>query len=434
MGKTSRIKAVTITFLMPVLVLTGFLSWGCSGRSETQPQPTVAKPQPASTLPSIQDGATILLAQAQFDYVKDESGKDRPVPGAARLVMFRYANQTWTEEVLEDPDSNVFHKAIPFVPPSGDPGILTIGAVKAMAKIWRKLDGKWQAETLWNPVFGGKFDRLRDVEISDLTGDGADDIAIATHDQGVVGVLVWNGSAYEPVELSRLENTFVHEVETGDIDGDGLREIFTTPSLPNKLDGSVQPGEIDMFARKDGKWVQSKVDSLESRHAKEVLCTTLDGEKNAVLFASLEGEKIGAADAGDTTRIRLYRYANGAFTSTDIASLPGRLCRFLNYGDTDGDGKKELIASTKSDGIFKLVNTSGAEWNSELIASGTSGFEHATFLADLNGDNRQEIIVASDDQRELRLYQWDGKAYIKTVIGALRKDTITFNVTVQLPR
>lgn len=413
---------------------------GCSGQSSTPQSGKKAEPviktatvsqTPNATLPAFKNGVEIMLAQAQFDYQKDESGKERPIPGAARLVIFRNVDGKWNEDLLEDPDSNVFHKAIAFKPPVGEPGILTIGAGKALVKIWRRSADQWTSETLWNPTFGGKFDRLRDIEIADLTGDGFDDLAIVTHDQGVVAVLVWSGTAYEPLELTRLPNTFVHEVEIGDVDGDGLKELFTTPSLPNKLDGSVQPGEIDMFKYVNGKWVQSKVDTLESRHAKEVLCVTLDSEKNAVLFASLEGEKIGGPDAGDTTRIRLYRYVDGAFTHSDITSLPGRLCRFLNYGDTDGDGKRELIASTKGDGIFKITPVEGTQWPASLIASETSGFEHATFLADLNADNRQEIVVASDDQREMRIYQWDGTRYTKSVIGTLKKDTITFNVTVK---
>jgi hypothetical protein len=30
----------------------------------------------------------------------------------------------------------------------------------------------------------------------------------------------------------------VHEIEVGDFDGDGAREIYATPSLSNRLDGT----------------------------------------------------------------------------------------------------------------------------------------------------------------------------------------------------
>ena len=120
---------------------------------------------------------------------------------------------------------------------------------------------------------------------------------------------------------------------------------------------------------------------------------------------------------------------------SDIAGLPGNLCRFLVWADTDGDGAREMIASTKSDGIWRLDPPASGEgeWSRKLVAKGTSGFEHATYAADLDRDGAEELVVASDDQKELRVYRWDGNAYKKEVIGPIKGDTITFNVTVRMP-
>ena len=63
----------------------------------------------------------------------------------------------------------------------------------------------------------------------------------------------------------------------GDVDGDGVAEIFTTPSKPNKLDGTIQPGEIDMWDLDGGEWVRREVDILETRHAKEILFEEVGG-------------------------------------------------------------------------------------------------------------------------------------------------------------
>ena len=378
------------------------------------------------------EGSTLLLAQAQF--VKEtvaETGESKIAPGPARLVIWTYGSAGWSEEILEDPDSNVFHKAAWFKPAQGDPGILTIGAQQAHLKIWRKPNGgQWTAESLWNPAFGGKFDRLRDFEIADVEGDGIEEICIATHDQGVVAVVRWRDNRYVVEEINRKANTFVHEMETGDIDGNGVMELFTTPSHPNKMDGSIQPGEIERFSWNGEGWTRSPVEILENRHAKEILCSSLSKETPPVLFAALEGEIIGGDETGDTTRIRMYRFEETGTVISDIASLPGNLCRFLTIGDTDGDGKSEIIASTNKDGIWRLdvPETDGVQWKKTLVATGTSGFEHATCLADLNGDGVDEIYVASDNQRQLRRYVWNGRSYDAEVIGTLKDDTITWNV------
>ena len=66
---------------------------------------------------------SLLLTHAWF--WDDENGKPRP--GWARLDIWRPdASGKWTRTRLEDPESNVFHKAVAY-----DGGILTIGAENA---------------------------------------------------------------------------------------------------------------------------------------------------------------------------------------------------------------------------------------------------------------------------------------------------------------
>jgi hypothetical protein len=381
-------------------------------------------------------GSTIYLSQAQFVEKEGKDGKMHPVPGPARLVILTRTKSGWMEEIVEDPDSNVFHKAAWFEPSSGEPGILTIGATGAFLKIWRKKNGKWRSEVLWHPSFGGKFDRLRDFEITDITGDGIKDIVVATHDQGVIAVVTQKDDKWQAEELCRNKDTFVHEIETGDVDGDKIVEIFATPSKPNKLDGSIQPGSVEMWKFKNGKWERRVVESFETRHVKEILCVPVAGEENPVLFASLEGEHFGRKDEGDTTRIRMYRFNKGKISHTDIASLPGKLCRFLTFGDTDGDGTKELIASTRVSGIWKLTpplkDIFNNEWKKTLIDKNSSGFEHATYLFDFNRDGTEEISVASDDQKEIRCYWFNGKDYSVNIINKFDDDVITFNLTANM--
>ncbi len=430
-----RTGLIALSAIIVFFVATALLT-GCGPQAEKQDASAKAPPQKPTVEPvdPVKTGATLYLSQAQFIYEKDETtGKSSPIPGPARLVIVTKTDTGWAEEVLEDPESNVFHKAMWFTPPEGEPGILTIGANKAMIKLWRKKDNTWTSDLYWNPVFGGKFDRLRDFEVADFNGDSAVDIAIATHDQGVVAVLIWKDGKYAAEELTREANMFVHEIEVGDVDGDGITEIFSTPSKPNKLDGTIQPGAVDMFKLVDGKWQHSFVQELETRHAKEILCVTLDGEDKPVLFASLEGERLGgdATAGGDNTKIRMYRFDGETISHEDIAGLPGRLCRFLSFGDIDGDGTNELVASTKSKGIWKLAPAeAGKQWKKSLIASGTSGFEHATYLFDGNGDGKDEIYVASDDQRELRQYILGPRGgFTAEILTPLKDSTITFNIT-----
>jgi len=369
---------------------------------------------------------TLMLGQAQFTQVRGEDGKEHPLPGAARLIVLHHTQEGWKAESIEDAESNVFHKAIPF-----NGGFLTIGANAAALKWWSKEGDKWRSQTLWKTSFGGAQDRLRDMEIGDVTGEGREDLVIATHDQGVIAVLQHSDHEWKVTEMNRSPNTFVHEIEIGDVNGDGIQEFFATPSAPNKVDGTVQPGAILMFRYNGTSFECAIVEEFPRRHVKEILVATVDGAQYPDLFASLEAEVTqvgGVQQVVDSVKIKRYHYEQGTLVGSIIASLPDVYCRSLTCGEVDGDGKLDLIASTFKSGIWKLTRDNQG-WSKTLIDADSSSFEHATLVADLDGDGLCEIYVAADDQKELRKYQWDGKRFTRETLCALAGDTITFNLT-----
>ena len=77
-----------------------------------------------------------MLALAQF---VTEGGK--PKPGNARLEFLTLRDGEWGMTYIEDPDSNVFHKAMAYVTPEGRTGLLTGAGEAAMLKLWTKQDG-----------------------------------------------------------------------------------------------------------------------------------------------------------------------------------------------------------------------------------------------------------------------------------------------------
>jgi len=368
----------------------------------------------------------LMLCQAQFKQVRGEDGKEHPVPGAAKLMLVYPTPKGWQSESVEDPGSNVFHKATPF-----KNGFITIGANAAALKLWSRAGQTWQAETLWETSFGGKQNRLRDIEIGDVTGDGKDDLVIATHDQGVVAVLQDRGDRWEITELNRTPHTFVHEIEIGDVNGDGIKEFFATPSAPNKVDGTPQPGKILMFRYNGKSFDRSVIEEFPKRHVKEILVADVDNSGCHDLFAVLEAEMTkgnGEQQIVDTVKIKRYHYEKDTFVGSIIESLPDVFCRFLNCGDVDEDGKIDLIASTFKSGIWILKRDKNI-WHKELIDEDSSGFEHATLIVDLDRDGLNELYVAADDQGALRKYQWDGKKFKREELFSLPKGTITFNLT-----
>jgi hypothetical protein len=349
----------------------------------------------------------LALGLALFE--KSPEGKQVPQPATAGFLV-REGGE-WRYRTLVDEDSNVFHKVMAYTPADGQSGILTLGGTAAIVRLWPK---GGEPRTLWEADFGGKFSRMRDGEIADVYGTGESDIVVATHDQGVVAVIRPDGEGdFEVEELDRQENTFVHEVEVGDLDADGTLEIYATPSLPNKLDGTEQPGEVVRYVPAAGEG-RKVVAALGDRHAKEILVDDVDGDGKDELYVAVE------AVSGGRVEIRRYDADTPPEAGQAIATLDDKLCRVLVSGDVEGDGRKEIVAAGFKSGLWLLSPGPGPgdPWTVVSIDRDSSGFEHASLLADLDGDGADELYAASDDHHEVRRYVWKAGAPVREVIFA----------------
>ncbi len=247
-------------------------------------------------------------------------------------------------------------------------------------------------------------------EVADLYGDGTPAIAVATHDQGVVAVLRQRANKWKVERIDQKKDTFVHEIEIGDLDKDGVLEVYATPSEPNKLDAEAQHGEVVRYVPKKGQG-PSIVADLGKRHAKEIYVGDVDGDGTDELYVAVEALTKGrgsSLEIIEPVEIRRYDADTPADAKVIIATIPDRLCRFLTAGDVDGDGKKEIVAASFSKGLWLLRpgKDPKSEWGVESIDRNSGGFEHASLLTDLDGDGIDELYVAADVQGELRRYVW----------------------------
>ena len=365
--------------------------------------------------PTAEAKQALVLALARFPV--DEPGK-QPVPLPAALeFLVPSASGPWEVVAIEDPESNVFHKAMSFPGPAGEPQLLTVAGGEATVKTWQNQDGQLVPTRVWRKDFGGRSSRIRDVEIADLYDEGRDVLAVATHDQGVVAILrPTGGNGFAVEEIDREPGTFVHEIEIGDLDGDGVLEVYATPSEPNRLDGSEQKGTVVRYvpAKGEGRVV---VADLGLRHAKEILVDDIDGNGRDELYVAVEGEMDKQTkQLVSQVEIRRYQAGTDPTRGTLVAEIPDRFSRFLTVGDIEGDGKKEMVVAGFLSGLWLLRPQSLGPWKVVSIDRNSGGFEHAAILADLDEDGRDELYVASDNEKLVRRYAWDGKRLVRRVI------------------
>ena len=409
--------------LIGLALWTLLAAYGCKGSERSAPPEPAAPEQakPATATPVEEPAAPkaaveaepdtlptgLLLAYSQFQVV---DGQATAKPGPARLDILTREGGEWRTETVEDAQSNVFHKAMTLTPRGQATGILTLGGSGAFVKLWRRDKGMLQPTTLWQAEFGGKFNRMRDAEVAGLYGDGTPAIAVATHDQGVVAVLRQRVNKWKVERIDQKPDTFVHEIEIGDLDDDGTLEVYATPSEPNKLDAEAQHGEVVRYIPKDRKGPAIVAD-LGKRHAKEIYVGDVDGDGTDELYVAVEALTKGSGSSLEIiepVEIRRYDAGTPPDAKVVIATIPDRLCRFLTAGDVDGDGKKEMVAASFSKGLWLLRpgKDPKSEWGVESIDRDSGGFEHAALLTDLDGDGTDELYVAADVQGELRRYVW----------------------------
>jgi hypothetical protein len=431
-----------------LLTLGGSALLGCGGDDppETTPPATTATTAAVTETPeppaapadplALPDDLPNGLMLGYSDFAEDENGS-YTVPQPARLEILTRRGGEWTTEVVTDADSNVFHKAMPFTPAEGAPGILTAAGSGAFVRIWRRSAEGFTAETLWTEAFGGRFDRMRDIEVGDLYGDGRPAIAVATHDQGVFAVLRQAvGGAWTVDRMDAHPNTFVHEVEIGDLNGDGKLEVYSTPSEPNRLDGGAQHGEVLRYVPQDGRGSRTVVADLGQRHAKEIWVGDVDGDGRDELYVAVEALTRMENDrlvTVEPVEIRRYEADTPANARVVVATFEDMQCRFLTVGDFDGDGKREMVAAAMRSGLWLLRPGSDprGEWSVERIDGESGGFEHASVAADLDGDGRHELYVASDTHGELRRYVWvNGRPRRQMIHSrAEPRQRMTWNIT-----
>jgi len=365
----------------------------------------------------------LVLAMSQFEVIIGEDGEQEYKAGDAR-VWIVHPDEDWRTEILINEDSNVAHKGmIGDLDEDGLNELYVAGGQNASLKVYRKTSEGWEDEVIWKP----NFVRVRDIEIGDVDGDNKPELVAGTHRDGVVAVIEWNGS-WIITEIIQKDDRFIHEMETADINGDGIEEFFSNPTDPNIRKGLPQNGSVMMHSWNGSEYLSTFIEEFNDTHCKEFTVGDVDndGENEviAAVFGTAEEINQSAQDIQDgiiemvikiPLRIVMWDFENGEITREVIAEIDDIKARSMRVGDADNDGKNELLVGSDVRGLW-VIQKEG-EWEKELIDNKLKGNIHEILIIDIDNDGKNEIIANADEMGIVNLYRktasgWENQTII----------------------
>lgn len=261
------------------------------------------------------------------------------------------------------------------------------------------------------PGFAADFTDARDVLCADLTGDGWEDIVIATtfsdapkfyRNLGLDAQSNWLGFTDESSRLgpagAQSQPFEMCAVSTGDVDGDGFDDLYFS---------NYRDGGDDLLMINDGTGVFSDQTVARLAGGGQNLANVAFGTQNAIVDMDNDGDNdivktstlFAAAPFAVGTYI-LWNDGTGHFSQ--FVKIPGDQDYMFAIDDLDGNGTKDIYIGQDPQDTGHLSTVNGPQsitWTDYVPTPSprTAGFAGNLKLADIDLDGDLDLGVAPVD-------------------------------------
>jgi len=254
---------------------------------------------------------------------------------------------------------------------------------------------------IWAFTPGSSGDTNGDVAIGNFDGDEYPDVAVACWDDYVYAI---NGSTGDQLWRTQIGSIFIHAVDTGDVNGDGIDDVAYGHAylsgynnyfgVLNGTDGSVI-------------WSMTVTDPIV---------------EGGVLLEDIDNDgDLEAVFGNRTGYVSVRNASNGNLeweNKTGPVGSPTNYDMFLFSYDIDEDDDLDLIIGNDY-GSYYIYAFDGDSNETMWISEGLNGFPKDIAFGDVNGDEKLNIIAATYDRVQILEASNGTKRWYYSVAGTI---------------
>ena len=232
------------------------------------------------------------------------------------------------------------------------------------------------------------------VTIGDLDGDGKPDLVVANNGAGNITVIHNISSAGSiafsaPATFTTGSGTF--SVSIADIDGDGKPDL----AVANQLTSGVS--------------VLHNTSTVGSISFAAQVTFGVGYEPTSIAFGDIDGDGkpdmvVSNFDSNSVSILRNTSTVGAIAFAGQVAYHVGLSPRTVVIGDIDGDGKPDVaVANSGNDNVSVLRNTStiGTISMAAPLNFAVQGSPFALTIGDINGDGKPDLVVVNSDSNSV---------------------------------
>ena len=256
--------------------------------------------------------------------------------------------------------------------------------------------------------------KISDLTISDLDGDGLNDVATTKTDDLSDDLTIFhNTSTANSISFAILNkftnpeldvNAPTSNIAHGDLDGDGKPDLVVSRAGNTRNQIFIfrnisTPGNIKFSSA-------ISIFLAAGERAQRIIIRDLDGDGKPEIITT-NTESVDVAESG-TVEVFVNKSTPGNiqfdFNHLEFKAIGAKTTNGLAVADLDDDGKPEIItAPLLDDNVYVLKNTSiegsiSFEASRELVLEGNN---NTIEVGDINGDGINDLIIAQTIQNTI---------------------------------